>query len=239
MQVARSRWQKVNRGSASGSGRSEAREPATSCAKSGSRRAIARNASAHEAPYKQLARAVSHCASRGRRAAMLAASCAHGQAQGGAMPHRQTRARQGNGGLHHRGLLRSPVCIQAGGCGGHIAHAALHNRRAKQPCNLGVMQCGEVVEETTLAGQDCTQVGFDELLSANAAGCTGGAWRRRQERVATVVHSKHGLAEHQAHWSEGARLQHAAKARTASYACAHLRACYLLFGPWWDQAALV
>ena len=42
----------------------------------------------------------------------------------------QARARQGNGGLRHRGLPHSRVCIQAGGCGVHVAHAALHNRRA-------------------------------------------------------------------------------------------------------------
>ena len=56
------------------------------------------------------------------------------------------------------------------------AEGVLGTRRCatgeQQPCNLGVMECREVVEEALLAGQDCTQVSFDELRSAkrNAKG---------------------------------------------------------------------
>ena len=81
-----------------------------------------------------------------------------------------------------------------------------------------------------------------------AAGCTG---EERQGRVATAVHNKHGLAKHQAHRSEGDRPRHAAKARTASYVCAHSPSCQGGLGVtrlrwevrhrgslrWWVQAA--
>eukprot|EP00439_Symbiodinium_sp_Y106_P069724 s2480_g12.t1 len=56
------------------------------------------------------------------------------------------------------------------------AEGVLGTRRCatgeQQPCNLGVMECREVVEEALLARQDCTQVSFDELRSAkrNAKG---------------------------------------------------------------------
>ena len=73
----------------------------------------------------------------------------------------------------------------------------------------------------------------------------------RQGRVATAVHNKHGLAKHQAHRSEGDRPRHAAKARTASYVCAHSQSCQGGLGVtrlrwevrhrgslrWWVQAA--
>ena len=46
------------------------------------------------------------------------------QAHAVATPHRQTKARQGSEGLHHRGLPRSRVCFQTGGCGAGCTRGA-------------------------------------------------------------------------------------------------------------------
>ena len=80
-------------------------------------------------------------------------------------PHRQTKARQGSGGLHHRGLPRSRVCFQARGWDGFSCRRRCATGE-QQPRYVGVMERGKIVEEAALAGQSETQVGFDELGSA-------------------------------------------------------------------------
>ena len=55
--------------------------------------------------------------------------------------------------------------------------------REQQPCNLGVMERGGAVEKAALAGQDCMQVGLEELRTPKATtprSAKGSAWSPTQ-----------------------------------------------------------
>ena len=147
---------------ASGSGRSEAREPTMLRAKGASRRLTARSASAQEAQYAAGACLV---ALRNPSPPCRRASCARVWAGGG----KSEAASAERSAERKRSTVASSIrlcAVQRQGANG-ILRPWGRAVRKQQPGDQGVLQGREGVQQACLAGQHRVQVSLNELRCAD------------------------------------------------------------------------